>query len=62
MVAPASFSFAAASTLLSVSPLSKVSSDRCPPHGWPLGGEAACTAIGGAAELEPDPLAALATP
>jgi hypothetical protein len=61
MVAPESFSFAAASTLLFVSPVSKVSSDRCPPHGRPLEGEA-CTAIDGAAELEPDPPAALATP
>ena len=41
IVAPGSLAFAAASTLLFVSPVSGVSSERCPPHGLPaVGGEA----------------------
>jgi hypothetical protein len=67
IVAPESLAFAAASTLLFVSPVSGVSSERCPPHGRSAVGGEACpaidgpAAIDGAAEFEPEPLAALAT-
>ena len=49
---------ARARTFAAVSPVSGVSSLRCAPHGWRALGAAG----DGVLELEPDPLAALATP
>jgi hypothetical protein len=62
IVPPGTFAFAMSVTLVSASPVSSVSSARWPPQGRCALGADDVGADGGVVVLEPDPLAAVATP